>query len=65
MDIYLASEQASAGKTDIKFMADNKVEPYLTWAFLEPSPLGGGAPHHNFVVCPPMIMKIGTFMELN
>ena len=46
--------------------------PYLTWAFLEPSVIGGGggggsmrAPHHNFVVITPIIMKFGTIIKLD
>ena len=38
-------------------------QPYLTWAFFEPSVMGAGgmrAPHHNFVVIAPMIIKFGT-----
>ena len=44
------------------------LEPYLTWAFFEPSVMGGRgamrAPHHNFVVIVPMIMKFGTGVKL-
>ena len=37
-------------------------------AFFEPSVIGGGgtrAPHHNFVVIGPMIMKFGTGIKLD
>ena len=38
--------------------------------FFEPSVIGGGgggmrAPHHNFVVIAPMIMKFGTGVKLD
>ena len=38
--------------------------------FVEPSVMGGGvgamrAPHHNFVVISPMIMKFGTGVKLD
>ena len=36
--------------------------------FFEPSVMGGGgmrAPHHNFVVIAPMIMKFGTGVKLD
>ena len=36
--------------------------------FFEPSVMGGGvmrAPHHNFVVITPMIMKFGTGVKLD
>ena len=42
---------------------------YLTWAFFEPSVVGGGggmrAPHHNFVVIARMIMKFATGVKLD
>ena len=46
-----------------------KLKPYLTWAFFEPSVMGGGGghevPHLNFVVFDPMIMKFGTGVKLD
>ena len=41
--------------------------PYLTWAFFEPSVMGGGheGPHHNFAVIAPMIIKFGTGVKLD
>ena len=38
-------------------------QPYLTWAFFEPSVTG--LAHHNFVVIVPMIMKFGTGVKLD
>ena len=44
----------------------------LDMGFIEPSVIGGGgggggmrAPHHNFVVIAPMIMKYGTGIKLD
>ena len=45
----------------------------MTWAFFEPSVMGGGGegeggmrcPHHTFVVIAPMIMKFGTGVKLD
>ena len=44
------------------------IQPYLTWACFELSVIGGGgirAPHYNFVVVAPMIMKFGTGIKLD
>ena len=40
---------------------------YFTWAFFEPSVMGGGHehPHHNFVVIAPMNMKFCTAIKLH
>ena len=41
----------------------------MTWAFFEPSVMGGGggmrAPHHNFVAIALMIMKFVTGVKLD
>ena len=39
--------------------------PYFTRAFYELSVMGGGHPHHRFVVIAPMIMKIGIGINLD
>ena len=42
-------------------------QPYLTWAFLEPSVMEAPPPppNHNFVVIAPMIIKSGTGVKLD
>ena len=50
------------------FHANERPYPYLTWAFSEPSVVGGGhegGAHYNFVVIVPMIMKFGTGIKLD
>ena len=50
---------------------ENVYLPCLTWAFLNRQSLGGGggggmrAPHHNFVVIAPTIMKFSTVIKLD
>ena len=60
----------SACAKSFKFLLEVlSVLPHLTWAFFEPSVMGGGgegmmSPHHKFVVIVPMIMKFAEVSSL-
>ena len=55
----------------ISSITRNPPLPYSTWAFFEPSIMGGMSlpppppPHHNFVAIAPMIMKFGRDIKLD
>ena len=69
-DRVLRSRITPLNNSDTSFSVDinSPSKHYLTWAFFEPSVMRAGAmraPHHNFIVITPMIMKFGTGVKLD
>ena len=55
------------GNVSERFLLPNRTLTLFDTGFFEPSVMEGGmrAPHHNFVVIAPMIMKCGTGIKLD